>query len=56
MKGCAHVYNRDNDLLPVTRETLRLALGLLRKQNSEDYYHNYGAAEEEIRAAVKDMS
>jgi hypothetical protein len=31
---------------------LKLVLPLLRKQNSEDYYHNYGAAEEEIREAL----
>jgi hypothetical protein len=41
------------ELLTVTRETLRLAQSALRKQNEEDYYHNYGAAEREIDRVLK---
>ena len=47
--GVAKTLNGDeNDLHLVTQETLRLAVNALRKQNAEDYYHNYGAAEQEI--------
>lgn len=53
-RGVVHTPDRDNDLLQVTRETLRLAMSALRKQNAEDYYHNYGAAEFEIRRVLED--
>jgi hypothetical protein len=51
-----HEYDRDNEPLTVTRETLRLASHALRKQNEDDYYHNYGAAEQEIIAALSLLS
>jgi hypothetical protein len=51
-RGVAHTPDRDNDLIPVTRETLRLAMHALQKQNGEDYYHNYGAAERELYAVL----
>lgn len=41
-----------NALIPVTRETLRLALSALRAQNEQDYYHNYGAAERELHQVL----
>lgn len=41
------------ELLEVTRETLRLALSALKKQNAEDYYHNYGAAAVEIERVLQ---
>ena len=47
-RGVAHTPNGDNDLITVTRETLRLALHALQKQNEQDYYHNYGAAANEL--------
>lgn len=37
------------ELLSATRETLRLALSALDAQNAQDYYHNYGAAADELR-------
>lgn len=52
-RGCAHTPDRDNFLLSVTRETLRLAASVLKRQCEEDYYHNYGAALEEIRNALE---
>jgi hypothetical protein len=51
-----HQEDRDGELIAVTRETLRLASHALRKQNEEDYYHNYGAAEQEIIAALSLLS
>lgn len=51
-RGVAHTYDRDNELVPITRETLRLAAGALREQNRRDYYHNYGAAEREVQDAL----
>lgn len=51
-QGVAHQYDRDNELVLVTRETLRLAKSALRKQNAEDYYHNYGAAEGECLSVL----
>lgn len=47
-RGVIHTPDGDSDLIPVTRETLRLALHALQKQNEEDYYHNYGAAANEL--------
>lgn len=47
-RDVAHIPDRDSDLIPVTRETLRLALHALQKQNEQDYYHNYGAAANEL--------
>ena len=44
----------DQELISVTRETLRLALSALRKQNAKDYYHNYGAAQDKIAAVLED--
>lgn len=41
------------ELLTVTRETLRLALSALDKQNAEDFYHNYGAAARELRRVLE---
>ena len=43
---------RNQELVTVTRETLRLAQAALRKMNEDDYYHNNGAAEQEIRAML----
>ncbi len=47
-RGVVHTPDGDNDLIPVTRETLRLAFHALQKQNEQDYYHNYGAASNEL--------
>ncbi len=47
-RDSAHTPDRDDELIVVTREALRLALSALQKQNGEDYYHNYGAAASEI--------
>lgn len=51
-----HEYDRDDEFIAVTRETLRLAAHGLRKLNEADYYHNYGAAEQEIIAALEHTS
>lgn len=52
-KCSAHIPDRDDELIPVTRETLRLATHALRKMNEDDYYHNNGWAEREILAALE---
>lgn len=44
------------ELLTVTRETLRLALSALQKQNEEDYYHNSGMAAEELRHVLSERT
>jgi hypothetical protein len=51
-KNVAHTPDRDQFLLSVTRESLRLAASCLRAQCEEDYYHNYGAALNEIEYAL----
>lgn len=43
---------RDNELLLITRGSLKLARNALREQNTIDYYHNSGAAEREISRAL----
>lgn len=50
--GTAHQENNDQELVSVTRETLRLASTAMRKMNEEDYYNNNGAAEQEINSAL----
>lgn len=47
-RNVAHTYDRDDELVIVTRETLRLAASAIREANYRDYYHNFGAAEHEI--------
>jgi hypothetical protein len=48
-RNCVHTPSwKDQELVAVTRETLRLAQSALRQLNAADYYHNYGAAEREI--------
>lgn len=52
--GLCHTADRDDELIPVTRETLRLAQHALRKQNEDDFYYNNGCAEREIIDALAD--
>jgi hypothetical protein len=52
-KGIAHIPDRDQFLLSITRESLRLAAAVLRKQCEEDYYNNYGAALHEIEYSLQ---
>lgn len=48
-RDTAHTSSwRDQELLSVTRETLQLARGALLHVMAQDYYHNHGAAEQEI--------
>ena len=54
--GIAHDPDRDNEMISVTRETLRICKLLLRNANSEDYYHTSGAAESEIASALEQPS
>lgn len=51
-RNVAHTWDRDNEMIPVSREALRLALSALKEQNGRDYYHNYGAAQYEIMQAL----
>lgn len=50
--GCAFTPDRDHDLVPVTRESLRLALSAIKESQRRDAYHNYQAAWQEIEAAL----
>lgn len=50
--GSPHQDDNDQELVSVTRETLRLASSAMRKMNEEDYYNNNGAAEQEINSAL----
>lgn len=52
MTGCGGVKMDANELVSVTRETARLAMSAIQKQNAEDYYHNFGAALHELRDAL----
>lgn len=53
-KNCAHDARwQDQELLEVTRETLRLSLSALREVISQDAYHNYMAAADEIDQVMK---
>jgi DNA-binding MarR family transcriptional regulator len=36
----------------VTRETARLAHSALQQQNEQDFYHNYGAAQQELKEVL----
>jgi len=47
---------RDQELVTVTRGTLRHAESALRSLNAADYYHNNGAAEAEIVDALQDST
>lgn len=53
-KDCVHRNSwRDQELIAVTRHTLELALSAMRERMSNDYYHNTGAAAEEIREVLR---
>jgi hypothetical protein len=49
----AHIYDRDNEMVYITRETARLAKSALDRQNESDYFHNYGAAARELSEVLK---
>jgi hypothetical protein len=51
-KDAVHTADRDQELIAVTRETLRLAKSALQYQNSLDYYDNNGNAVKEISHAL----
>ena len=52
MKDCGGASTDSEELVSITRYSAQLALSALRKQNEEDYYHNYGAAEKELKNAL----
>lgn len=43
-----------SELISITRGTARLAMSALRDRNAADYYHNSGAAERELRDALRE--
>lgn len=51
-RNVAHTYDRDDELITITRETARLALSALQQMNAEEAYHNMMAAEYELNQAV----
>jgi hypothetical protein len=51
-EDCAHKPDRDQELVSVTRETLRLALHAMTARQRDDAYHNVAAGVREINAAL----
>lgn len=49
---CGGANPDDNATVTITRGTARHAASALRRINEADYYHNNGAAERELRAAM----
>lgn len=56
MNGYGGARPDANECVVVTRGTARLANSALRSQNAADYYHNYGAAEVELKNAMESKS
>jgi hypothetical protein len=55
MKGTAWADDpRANDLVLVTRETAKLAMSAIDKQQEKDAYHNFTAATRELAAALNE--
>lgn len=54
--GAVHEYDRDDELVLVTRETARLALSALSKVAEDETYHNSLAAKMELSGVVKKPS
>jgi hypothetical protein len=48
MTGCGGADAEDNGYVTITKGTAKLAKSALRYQNSQDFYHNYGYAEQEL--------
>lgn len=48
MEGCCFDNPDAEELVSITHETAKLALAALESQNAQDYYNNYGAAENEL--------
>lgn len=51
-RDVAHLPDRDQDLVPVTRETLRIACRAMEADQQEEAYHNVQAAVREISMAL----
>lgn len=52
-EGTPHTRDRDQELVAVSRETLRLAISTMQKSQERDAYHNIAAAVCEAVAALK---
>lgn len=50
---CSVMPDVAGELLEVTRETLRLALGALNTVMEQDYYDNYGTAARELHCVLE---
>lgn len=53
-RNVAHTYDRDNELVSITRESARLALSAIKMFMETDVYHNYAAAEYELKKVLND--
>lgn len=51
-EGCFHRPDGDQDLIAVTRETLRIALSAIADSQRREAYHNYQAAWQEIASEL----
>jgi hypothetical protein len=54
MKDCGGVDKRANELVMVTRETVRLAMSAIAEQQKKDAYHNFSAAYRELDSVLTD--
>lgn len=52
-RDALHIPDRDQELLLVTRETLRLAMSAIEEQQRVNYYSNFAWAWEEIWNVLK---
>lgn len=53
-RNVAHVYDRDDELITISRETARLALSALRQIMADEAYHNQMAAAFELQKVLDD--
>lgn len=51
-EGSVHTPDRDQELVPISRETARLARSAIRECQARDAYDNYSAAERELGDAL----
>lgn len=53
-RNVAHIEDRDQEPVTITREAARLALIALQERNDRNPFHNYRAAEYELKQVLND--
>lgn len=56
MVNVGHKVDRDNEMISVTRETLRIAERSVRANLAVEYYHTSGAAQQEMASALENVT